>query len=394
MEELLLGDSLEALIDHRGRTPKKLGTDFTDSGVPVISAKLVDNGSIDFGSARFVDVDTWKRWMPTPLQRNDVVLTSEAPLGRTAQIRTNAPVVLGQRLFALRGAVGVLDSTFLRYWLESPRGQASLASMASGTTVVGIRQELLLKVKIPAPSFKKQRTIGAVLGSLDDKIAANEKTIRASTALAESLVAGSLLDKESKLGDIAAITMGTSPKGEFLSEEQLDLPFYQGVRDFGFLRPNHRIFTDHPVREADTGDILFAVRAPVGEVNIATERTAIGRGLAAIRGIENHVALFYLLRSRPDLWNSHQDSGTVFASINKTDLAAALVPSIAMSETEERSLRVLHEHSLATVEENRVLAKTRDELLPLLMNGKISVREAEQEATSAGADIPSEDIGA
>lgn len=279
-------------------------------------------------------------------------------------------------------------------WLFYLFKTLDLSGFDSGTPQGSLNRNYISALKVSAPDRDRQDRIVDVLGSLDDKIAANEKTIRASTALAESLVAGSLLDKESKLGDIAAITMGTSPKGEFLSEEQLDLPFYQGVRDFGFLRPNHRIFTDHPVREADTGDILFAVRAPVGEVNIATERTAIGRGLAAIRGIENHVALFYLLRSRPDLWNSHQDSGTVFASINKTDLAAALVPSIAMSETEERSLWVLHEHSLATVEENRVLAKTRDELLPLLMNGKISVREAEQEATSAGAYIPSEVIEA
>ena len=286
----------------------------------------------------------------------------------------------------------LLDNRYLFYWLK--RNRREIHDLSNGAAQQNLSVRIIGAIEIEPPPVGKQVRISRVLGSLDDKIAANEKAIRASTALAESLVAGSLLDKESKLGDIAAITMGTSPKGEFLSEEQLDLPFYQGVRDFGFLRPNHRIFTDHPVREADTGDILFAVRAPVGEVNIATERTAIGRGLAAIRGIENHVALFYLLRSRPDLWNSHQDSGTVFASINKTDLAAALVPSIAMSETEERSLRVLHEHSLATVEENRVLAKTRDELLPLLMNGKISVREAEQEATSAGADIPSEEIGA
>lgn len=37
------------------------------------------------------------------------------------------------------------------------------------------------------------------------------------------------------------------------------------------------------------------------------------------------------------------------------------------------------------------LAKTRDELLPLLMDGKITVREAEQEATAAGVGILGEE---
>ena len=42
-------------------------------------------------------------------------------------------------------------------------------------------------------------------------------------------------------------------------------------------------------------------------------------------------------------------------------------------------------------DEAQTLAKTRDELLPLLMSGKISVREAGQEAAAAGAQIPSEE---
>ena len=41
--------------------------------------------------------------------------------------------------------------------------------------------------------------------------------------------------------------------------------------------------------------------------------------------------------------------------------------------------------------ENLTLTKTRDELLPLLMSGKITVKEAEQEASAAGADIASEE---
>lgn len=43
------------------------------------------------------------------------------------------------------------------------------------------------------------------------------------------------------------------------------------------------------------------------------------------------------------------------------------------------------------IEENLILAKTRDELLPLLMSGKITVKEAEQEAATAGADIAGEE---
>ncbi|OFT91655.1 hypothetical protein HMPREF3092_09485 [Brevibacterium sp. HMSC24B04] len=78
------------------------------------------------------------------------------------------------------------------------------------------------------------------------------------------------------------------------------------------------------------------------------------------------------------------------------DIETCQVPDPGDRRTAEfiRIADTLIQDATARLEANATLANTRNELLPLLMNGKISVREAEQEATSAGADIPSEEIGA
>ena len=68
MKPLLLGESLEHLIDHRGKTPLKLGSDFISSGVPVASAVLVKNGSLVLDNARCVDHATYERWMTVPMK--------------------------------------------------------------------------------------------------------------------------------------------------------------------------------------------------------------------------------------------------------------------------------------------------------------------------------------
>src|SRR6266700_6126401 len=103
MSEIVLGDALEVIIDHRGKTPKKLGGDFVRMGVPVASALLVRNGCLNLEDARYVSPEMHKRWMPIPTRRHDVILTSEAPLGRVALVDSDQPLVLGQRLFGLRG---------------------------------------------------------------------------------------------------------------------------------------------------------------------------------------------------------------------------------------------------------------------------------------------------
>ena len=80
--------------------------------------------------------------------------------------------------------------------------------------------------------------------------------------------------------------------------------------------------------------------------------------------------------------------------IKRSDLDAKVQIPVQFRQEDLRLAESLWANASALEKENIALAKTRDELLPLLMNGKISVREAEQEATSAGADIPSEEIEA
>lgn len=85
-----------------------------------------------------------------------------------------------------------------------------------------------------------------------------------------------------KLESVANVTAGTSPKGELINSNGVGLPFYQGSKEFGDLYPAVERHTEFPVRIASEGDILISVRAPVGEVNIALENCAIGRGVMAV----------------------------------------------------------------------------------------------------------------
>ena len=89
--------------------------------------------------------------------------------------------------------------------------------------------------------------------------------------------------REVHLGDVAEIVMGQSPPGSTYNESGDGLPFFQGVKDFGYRNPTPRVFCSRPSRVAQLGDILFSVRAPIGRVNIADRECTIGRGLSIIQ---------------------------------------------------------------------------------------------------------------
>ena len=82
----------------------------------------------------------------------------------------------------------------------------------------------------------------------------------------------------------AHIEMGQSPPStEYSNLSENGLPFLQGTADFGVASPTPRVYCGSPTKLAHAGDILFSVRAPVGDLNLADQTFGIGRGLCAIR---------------------------------------------------------------------------------------------------------------
>ena len=131
-----------------------------------------------------------------------------------------------------------------------------------------------------------------------------------------------------RLGEVCEIVMGQSPPGSSYNESGKGLPFFQGVADFGSRYPTRRVWCSAPSRIADRGDVLLSIRAPIGNVNLASERCAVGRGLAIIRARsrEDQTFVEFTLRSARSSWEAMEGSGTVFANATRSQLETLEVP--------------------------------------------------------------------
>ena len=173
--EVLLGSITQAIIDYRGKTPAKLGSDWSASGYRALSAKNVKAGKIvNPDSIRFVDDKLYSAWMKEEIQRGDIIITSEAPAGEVLYWDSDEKIVLSQRLFCVRIKESVC-SKFVYYYMQSPKFKGEIDARSTGTTVIGLRQPELLKCTILLPGYDTQIRIASILSTLDAKIAINEK---------------------------------------------------------------------------------------------------------------------------------------------------------------------------------------------------------------------------
>ena len=162
------------LIDYRGKTPPK-----TSCGVKLITAKIIKDGFVQNSNLEYISEEVYETWMRRGIpQQWDILITTEAPLGEVAQLRTPEKIALAQRVILLRGNPQVIDQQYYFQALKSSFVQAGLQMRATGTTVAGIKQSELRQVEIPLPPLPTQRKIAAVLNTYDDLIENNTRRIK------------------------------------------------------------------------------------------------------------------------------------------------------------------------------------------------------------------------
>lgn len=193
---------VELIIDYRGKTPKKLGLDWSDEGIPALSAKTIKGGKIvrrdalNFGSEKL-----YKKWMKDELQKGDILLTSEAPLGELYYLNDDTKYILSQRLFALR-TNNKITSSYLYFYLFSKNGQHLLKARASGSTVQGIRQSELRKIEVIIPEMNILEKASNIFESTQEKKFSNSKQIqilkKTRDTLLPKLMSGQIRIKEFK----------------------------------------------------------------------------------------------------------------------------------------------------------------------------------------------------
>lgn len=297
------------------------------------------------------------------------------------------------------------DAKYVFYLLR----HLGLGKQKTGSSVPTMNRNHLHPMKIWAHvDTQDQKKIAAVLSSLDAKIELNNRINRELEALAKTIydswfVQFDFPDQNGKpyrstggrttydetlkrnipecwevktLGDIATVVQGQSPKGETYNELGSGTLFYQGSTDFGERFPTPRQYTTAPTRFAKKDDILLSVRAPVGTMNIANETCCIGRGLAALSS-QYFCFIYGVVKDFKVVFDRRNSDGTTFGAINKDDISSLRI-AVPKDRTLLDEYQVLVEPSWRKQDivgsENRELTRLRDWLLPMLMNGQVTVK--------------------
>lgn len=177
-EQRKLLSCIEKITDFRGRTPKKLGMDWSESGYLALSALNVKDGYIDFSQdVHYGEQALYDKWMSgNELHKGQVLFTTEAPMGNVAQVPDNKRYILSQRTIAFDVKEDIITENFLATLLRSPAVFNTLTSLSSGGTAKGVSQKSLAGVDIQIPvELREQELLATYFANLDNLITLHQR---------------------------------------------------------------------------------------------------------------------------------------------------------------------------------------------------------------------------
>ncbi|MCQ9125677.1 restriction endonuclease subunit S [Corynebacterium amycolatum] len=405
MKKVQIGEV--AAIHHGFAFPSSGFVEYQTPYCLLTPGNFLPNGGFQAGKPKFFDGEVKPNFILAPgdilismtdLSRN--IDTLGSPL--TVPKNHRWSYLHNQRLGKL-----IITSDFVnRSWLYQRLRMADyrhyVAATSTGTTVHHTSPKTISTFEFQLPPLKTQRSIALLLGSLDDKIAANQTAVSTGSELLMSLYRGVQKYAAEPFSQACDVFGGSTPStkideywgGSINWATPTDLTALQGP----WLTDTERKITEAGLKSMSSalhpsGSILMASRATIGHVAVAATPVTTNQGFIVIRTTEDLVPwIFCQLQDRVrefEAWSN----GATFLEISRGNFKKLPFYRAEPQDLAEFNAKAkpLLNMCKAKQAENITLAKTRDELLPLLMNGKITVREAGQEAAAAGAQIPSEE---
>ena len=383
-------DALEAIIDYRGKTPKK-----SDSGIPTLSAKSVKSNHIDYSLCYYISPDEYKRFMVRGFPKiGDVLLTTEAPMGVVARLDRD-DIAVAQRLLTLRGKENVLDNEYLLYFLQSSSGQSLLKARETGTTVTGIKQAEFRKIQINVPEISIQKKIGRFLRALDEKIEINSKINENLEQQAQAIFANMFDESNTTQATISDVSLNVTdgvhntvhddPEGEYLLLSCKNIK--GGSLNIGTSERRISRDTFEKLRrrtKLSKGDVLISSVGTIGELLLLNNEPLnyeFQRSVAMVKPNPSVVSSAYLyeslLSNRAKLINSAH--GAVQQCLFISDIAEfpIRIPQQDILSEFDTIVTPMLDIVTANENENIKLSQLRDTLLPKLMSGEIDVSDLE-----------------
>lgn len=372
--ERALPDLLASIVDNRGRTCPT-----APDGLPLIATNCIKPGKRTpvFENVRYVDDETVASWFRAHPRPGDVLFVCKGSPGRVAVVPDPVPFCIAQDMVALRANESIIDRQYLYYRLLASDVQDSIQNMHVGTMIPHFKRGDFGKLRIVIHErLSEQRAIAEVLGALDDKIAANDRIIELADDLARQHFTAAC-----KGGELVPLTsLARFVNGRPYTKDASGTGrVVVRIADLNSGLGSSTVYSDIEVPDENLtrpGDLLFGWCGSLTVARWYRPEAIVNQHIFKV--IPNDGVPMWLVNQAVqaklvEFTAIAADKTTTMGHIQRRHLEEPVrIPTADAIKNLDGLMESLWDRALAAELENLRLAQTRDELVPLLMSGRIS----------------------
>lgn len=119
------------------------------SGIPILTAKNIKNGSIDFSTADFADTSEYDALTSKCKPKKfDILVTKDGTMGRTAIVNVDYPICINQSVALIEPDLQNVNPVYLMCYLNFPSVQNTIQKMGKGNAIKHLQITELAKFPI------------------------------------------------------------------------------------------------------------------------------------------------------------------------------------------------------------------------------------------------------
>lgn len=388
-----------------GSSKRIFFSDYVLEGIPFYRSKEIiekqkgNNISLDLfiTEEKFNEIDSQ---FGSP-KENDILLTSVGTIGIPYIVKENEKFYFKDGNLTWFKNYKKIYPLFLYHWLLSSIGMESLKKITIGSTQSALTIAGLRTIPIIVPNITEQKSIAEILTVFDNKIELLQSQNKTLEEMAQTLFAEWFgkydVDEDlpegwrvGKLGDEFDITIGRTPpriEQHWFSKISTGKKWIS-IKDIGnsgtYIYNTSEYLTDEAIIKFNIPIIpknttILSFKMTVGKLTITTEEMLSNEAIAHLKIKKDSTIsseFIYLYLQKLD-FNALGSTSSIVTAINSTMIKAIefLIPTKSIVEKFDELIKPLFNKIMLNTKQIQTLTKTRDELLPRLMNGEVRVND-------------------
>ena len=374
----------------KGTTPSNIGATFTDIGVNYIRSEMITDAKyIASTGMLYIDKETHEKLKRSQLKKGDILFSMAGVyLGKTAILREeDVPANTNQAVALIRIDSSKCNLEYVYYFLNLPETVIKVNTVSGQAAQPNINLKQIGNIEILLPSLDKQNKIVNILSAYDELIENNQKQIKLLEEAAQRLYKEWFVDLRFPGYETTPIIDGI-PQG--WTQESIDNVY--SIK-YGKNLPTTEISTNgkYPVYGANGVIGYYDKYNCDSYVTLITSR---GNGSGDVSRT-HHLNVFvtnnsfvvipqqtydfitneftYWLMKYTDFKSVCTGSAQPQLTNNSVSTLKVVIPTPKLVIEYSNTVHIMFKKIENLLQQNQLLAETRDRLLPKLMSGELEV---------------------